>query len=265
MAEPPRFDAADVLTVAANLTADDPAYVIGGQATLLWAWYCADRRPLLATIDPTSKDIDYFGPRVIAERLAKVLGGTVRLPGPDDMGTPNTATLDTHVNGKPITIDFLHSVIGLSRRDLQTGYVLLSIANDPPIEIAVMHPIQCLKSRVANMLSPATQRRDMIAYGQLRAAIEVIIGYVDEALVDGDTAEAHSCFVQVAHYLQSDPYGRRVANELSLDPIAVLLAFADDERLDPRYRRMTLANMIRRVRRRRESRQRREPQAPSIA
>ncbi len=153
------------------------------------------------------------------------------------MGTPNTATLETTVNGKPITIDFMHSVLGLSKRELETGYVVMSIGSDPPIEIAVMHPIQCLKSRVANMLSPATQRRDMIAYGQLRAAIEVVIGYVDEALAAGDARVAHSSLKQVAQYLKSDTYGRRAARELNLDPLAVLLAFANDKRLDQRYGR----------------------------
>jgi len=60
--EESRFGAAEVIQIASKLTLDDAAFVIGGQATNLWAWFYQDKDPALAANQPlTSRDIDYFG------------------------------------------------------------------------------------------------------------------------------------------------------------------------------------------------------------
>ena len=57
----PRFGATDVIPIASTLTVDDGAFIIGGQATNLWAWFFREHEPELR-VPLTSEDIDYFGP-----------------------------------------------------------------------------------------------------------------------------------------------------------------------------------------------------------
>jgi hypothetical protein len=73
--EAARFDAAEVIQIASKLTIDDGAFVIGGQATNLWAWLYRDHDAALRSDEPlTSKDLDYFGSFKVAESLAAALG-----------------------------------------------------------------------------------------------------------------------------------------------------------------------------------------------
>ena len=127
-AEPPRFGAAEVIQIASKLTADDDAFVVGGQATNLWAWYYRDREPALQTTEPlTSQDIDYFGTFEVARRFAEAVGGEVRRPSADDMNTPSTAVVIAKLNGKPLIIDFLNDILGVKRRELRTGVSVIAV------------------------------------------------------------------------------------------------------------------------------------------
>jgi hypothetical protein len=251
--EAARFGPVDVLQIASKLTIDDATFVIGGQATNLWAWFYQDRTPELSSdTELTSKDIDYFGSRKAAQGLAKALGGTVYFPAPDDMNTPNTAVVVAEVNGKKLQIDFMHDVLGLSKRELANGVSIIRLEAESDgqrlqADVAVMHPLLCLKSRIANMLSPATMRRDRFAWRQLHAALATLKVYISDALDDGDIKEANRCFREIYGYLKSDQYGRRVTEELDVDPLQILQQFVSDHRLDERYRELTLKKMINRI------------------
>jgi len=72
----PLFGAADVIPIASKLTVDDGAFIIGGQATNLWAWFFREHEPELR-VPLTSADIDYFGPYEAAEKFAAAVGGRV--------------------------------------------------------------------------------------------------------------------------------------------------------------------------------------------
>ncbi|CDX34980.1 hypothetical protein MPLSOD_200009 [Mesorhizobium sp. SOD10] len=59
--EPARFGPVDVLQIASKLTIDDATFVIGGQATNLWAWFYQDRAPELSSgSELTSKEHRLF-------------------------------------------------------------------------------------------------------------------------------------------------------------------------------------------------------------
>ena len=74
--EPARFGPVDVLQISSKLTIDDATFVIGGQATNLWAWFYQDRAPeLSSSSELTSKYIDYFGTKKAVESLARGLVG----------------------------------------------------------------------------------------------------------------------------------------------------------------------------------------------
>lgn len=74
--EAPRFGPQDVAEISSHLAEDDATFLIGGQATNLWAWIYGGRHPDLSSAQPiTSVDIDYFGHAKAAEALATALGG----------------------------------------------------------------------------------------------------------------------------------------------------------------------------------------------
>jgi hypothetical protein len=151
----------------------------------------------------------------------------------------------------------MHGVLGLTKRELENGVsiIRLQAGSDERqfrADVAVMHPVLCLKSRIANMLSPATMRRDRFAWKQLHVSIAVLKIYISDALDDGDIEEANQCFREIFNYLRSGHYGRRVAYELGVDPLQILEQFASDSRLDERYRELTLGKMIDRIQRARQ-------------
>jgi len=49
--------AAEVILITSKLERDDAAFIIGGQATNLWAWFYRDRDPILSA-PLTSEDIE---------------------------------------------------------------------------------------------------------------------------------------------------------------------------------------------------------------
>lgn len=122
--ESPRFSAEDVVYIASKLAKDDATFVIGGQATNLWAWFYKPREPKLQSfIDPlTSKDIDYFGTREAAQAFAEVIGGELLLPTVDDMNTPNTAVVRALFNGKELVVDFMHDILVSISTNFAMGY-----------------------------------------------------------------------------------------------------------------------------------------------
>ena len=125
-AERPAFGALEVIQLSSKFEQDDATFVIGGQATNLWAWYFQDADDVLRLEGPfTSEDIDYFGTQEVARNLAIALGGTLFIPKPGDI-TPSTAQVIAYINGKPITIDFLAGVLGVKNRELENGVVALS-------------------------------------------------------------------------------------------------------------------------------------------
>lgn len=242
----PRFGAADVIEVASKLAADDATFLVGGQATNLWAWYYEGRDPALDPSFPmTSKDIDYVGTFKAAEALAAALGGTAHRPSKDTMNSPSTAFVVATLGGRKLEIDFLNALLGVSRRELEKGVsVLRAPAKVDGVEVFVniplLHPLLCLKSRVANMLSPATMRRDEIAWAQLHAAIAIVDAYVADTLEAGDWKEAKDCIQELIAYLKSDKHARRSDTELGVDLIDILRKLEDHKKLDPRYRDLTL-------------------------
>lgn len=248
-ADQPRFGAEDVILVASKLTLDDATFVVGGQATNLWAWWYQGRDPALSPNDPlTSRDIDFFGSFKAARAFAEALGGTVSSPDSDTMNSPSTALVVADLNGRRLEIDFLNGVLGVTKRELERGVAIIrasAVVDGKQVEVhvPVMHPILCLKSRVANMLSPATHRRDTTAWAQLHAAIAVTNAHIDDALGE-NWNEAKACIQDLIRYFRSDNYGRQVEAELGVDLIDILKRIEDRPELDDRYREMTLKPAI---------------------
>lgn len=115
-----------VIDIAKILENDERAFIVGGQAINLWAEYFSSRADELHAYRPfTSKDIDYFGQRDVAAKLARGLGGSISIPDMDD-ATFQTAIVNANIGGIDIDIDFLGHILGV-RRGLEKGVVELII------------------------------------------------------------------------------------------------------------------------------------------
>ena len=263
-AERPTFGASEVIEIASKLEAEDEAFVIGGQATNFWAWLYRDKEADLRLKGPfTSEDIDYFGTAEVARAVAAALGGTILLPNHADDHTASTALIETTINDKPLRIDFLGAVLGVQNKPLVRNVSTVEIPGDiggkpATVRVKVMHPLHCVKSRIANMLSPLLNRRDRIAQTQAEASLVILRRHISDRLDEDDKKagwrEAHLCFREMYQYLRSDGYGKKADLELGVDPLAVLKHFENDSRIDQRYRNRTLKPMITKIEARRNNR-----------
>ncbi|HEX8416598.1 MAG TPA: hypothetical protein VF641_03250 [Methylobacterium sp.] len=218
---------------------------MGGQALNLWAERYS-HVPELALYGPyTSKDLDYFGHRDAAEKLAKCLGGRVLVPSRDD-ATPQSAIVVAELGGEKIQIDFLKYIKGVPVRALadSAAELVLTIhtaAGPSELALPVMHPLHCLQSRIANVVE--LKREDDVAARQLAAAPIVVREYISEMLDAGDHPEATRTLQRLFEHLRSDINGRVAHRHAGRDPAEIIDHFASDERLDARYREHNIAEM----------------------
>lgn len=159
--------------VARLLDADPGAVVIGGQALGLWALFYGI--PLPAELNGiVTRDLDFFGDRKLAELFASRLErAEVRVPSVDDHATPNSAIVLVRRFGDPprtVQVDFLGAIKGLDgeKVKLRAATVSLDGVSHPT---RIMHPMDCLTSRIANLALPA--KRNAQGAAQARIAIYV--------------------------------------------------------------------------------------------
>jgi hypothetical protein len=238
-----------VLDIASHLTLEDGAFLIGGQALNLWAEYYSKAQELAEYRPYTSKDIDYFGSRAAAQKLADQLGGQVTVPDPDDH-TPHTAVVKAEIDGATILIDFLGGVQGVRPKELEKGVVeiLLPYTREGVsgrLSLPVMHPLHCLQSRIANLA--VLGRTDSTAQRQAEAAPIIVREYIDEALRDGDHREATRTLQDLFHFLKRDLTGRKAYRLVNRDPLEIMRVFENDSRIDSRFREKLLKPAIQQI------------------
>ena len=148
--------------------------LVGGQAVNFWAGMYEQTTPELADNGPyTSKDIDFAGSKEAVKECAVRLGGRAKLATFDDMNTPSTGlVLFVDEDGYERQIDFLGIVAGVDDNELFETSILATILDEngqAAGSFRVMHPEQCLRSRVYNVANLGYDH----AHGlnQLRAAI----------------------------------------------------------------------------------------------
>lgn len=227
------------------------AFLVGGQALNFWAERYSEAAPELIGYGPfASKDVDFFGSRDAAAKLAKALGGTVAYPSMDD-STPNSAIVSATVLGRPIEIDFLWNIAGppadkLAKQMVAIDYPIRGTGEGATVPIGVMHPLHCLQSRAANVITLG--RRDDTAKRQLDAAPIVLREYVAEALGTDPNVHrarvASSVLKALGAYLTSDPVGVRLHQNTRNNPLDVVRTFREDPRFDQRFREHQLKAII---------------------
>lgn len=203
----------------------------------------------------------FFGVKSTAALIAKRLGGTAVFPEPGD-NTPNSAIVRVEINGTLLLIDFLNSVLGvdneLMKRDALTVTMKLPAGfGGNSLEFKVMHPFQCLQSRISNVIGPAMMRRDPIALAQLKAAPIVLERYLLETAQDSAQSEVCGTLKLLYGYLRADILGQKVHRETEIDPLSILVSFSANELIDQRFREHQLQTWVKEISSRRASREKR--------
>ncbi|MBO6862526.1 MAG: hypothetical protein JJ878_07815 [Alphaproteobacteria bacterium] len=234
-----QFSPGELVRILEASTKVDGVFIVGGQAANIWANMFAKRNEALGKYGPfTSKDIDFFGTAEDAKRLAELIGATAETPSIDD-NTPNSAKVTATIDGVELIIDFVDHVIGIQDNHLKGRIVTLRLptadnTNFQELSIRLMHPIDCLASRVAN--HKQLGRRDATASRQLKAAPHILREYIRSMIDAGEIRKAQRIIKRLTKYIRSDKNGRFIHKLDCDDPIEILQELENDSRLDHRFR-----------------------------
>jgi hypothetical protein len=224
------------------------AVVVGGQALVLWSRLFLDRIPQIADIySLSSEDIDVYGTVADAKTFAKLLeNAELHIPSRWD-NSPNAAVVIGTVGTHPVRIDFLRSILGVEHRSVKGNYVTLTKESpDGPINISLLHPLDCLRSRLSNIND--LHREGIHSISSAKAALMIVDVFVGQLLEEGQTRKAQAILASLYYIARDRCIDKPAGIKFGLNPIYILQKFRLDTRLDARWRSHQIASAIRRLR-----------------
>lgn len=151
------------------------AVLVGGQSLAAWAQHYA-LAPLPPLVPVFSKDIDFLARAAVADEVGTKLGGKVFHPSPDGHVQINTAVVSLPQGSDYVRVDFLAVVAGLDEKDIKKRALELEAFGT---RFWVMHPVDCLTSRLENLrLLP--EKRDEVGAAQAELAVKVMREFILE-------------------------------------------------------------------------------------
>lgn len=160
----------------ASVVDDQQLVLIGGQAIALWRAQLAAYLPAGAhTV--TSRDVDLQGSRDALEEIARLLDGRSRLASFDDHTPLAGVVVFVDADGYERQLDVLPRPFGLDGAAVARNAPLLHLRPDigRGAKVRVMHPVDVLRSRVAN--SALADKQTERAAQQLHAAVALVPAY----------------------------------------------------------------------------------------
>lgn len=226
--------------------------IVGGQAVALWTKiYAGELRRANKGMLAVSKDLDFHGTRADARALGKKLRTAPHFAGMDE-ATPTVAVLTAKIGARDFDIDIINNVLGVDHRSLKklTIQVEIALTGGAPVRIKLLHPAACLISRATNILSPATARRDSLAFAQMKAAMDVAKAHIRASLKSGDWKDVKLTIDTLSAWLlKPETYVMRT--KTTHDALDVLKYALRLKSIDERYRERTLRPLIEKIEQRR--------------
>jgi len=174
------FTAADALEVARHLQEFPSVVLVGGQALNFWAEQFRAGVPELDRLAPfESRDVDFLATVRDVEVCARRLGGIAKYPSMDQVNTPEVGVIHCVINGKELKIDFLGYLAGLRSGRVRKAAIEATIDG---IVLRVMHPINVVSSRIANVIQ--LRRSDALALRQARTSIHIAAEFIRRAALE---------------------------------------------------------------------------------
>lgn len=217
--------------------------IVGGQSLTLWArQYLIDEMTGEDVGFVTSDDLDFIGKPNSIDYCARMMGVPFRKAKMED-NTINIAAAYIHwIDDKEVIVDILEmdSVGGAPKKEI---FKYLSILDIEGVQVAVIDPITCLKSRLFNLFAHWQDRRHRESV-RVKIAIRASNHYLRDLLVH-DGYRAISEHVSRIKALALTTLGKRVYVEYGID---VLDAIPYDPALYPTaYMDRERPNMLRQI------------------
>lgn len=214
-----KFD--DFLFVSRPLKQDPSRLVlVGGQALEAWG-HLFQVAPPTGDHEPLTEDTDFLGNKEDARWLCKLLGkdDTDLVLAKDFDPSANTAiAFIRRPDGRILMIDFLHAIVGVSNAEITKSAVCADIAG---CQLQILHPLLCLKSRLANIQS-LPSKRNSNGVMQARWAIDIVRAYLSDLLERGasqkELIQQFSMVSEMAEF-GAGPYCYK---HCQLDPLAAI-------------------------------------------
>jgi hypothetical protein len=215
------------------------AILVGGQSLAIWARLFLSSAPQIARVySISSEDVDVY---------AKSAAAQVFIPDPFD-NSPNAAVVEGYLGDRKIRIDFMRTILGVDPKSIKKNFVTLSRAGQNggrPVNILIMHPLDCLKSRLSNIND--LHREDAHSISSARAAILVVEAFIDQHLGRGEFRQAQAILMSVYYLTRDRALGKPSHLIYRIDPGDILRRFRLDLRLNRTWRAHQLAGAIERL------------------
>lgn len=190
--------------------------LVGGQALNHWCRQFEDAPELEGKVF-TSKDVDFQG------TASDMYEAAERLHGEPVRAAKGPTTFLGYVQFQPddgegaAKVDFLSAPEGLAASDVYDGSIEIDIDD---IHLRVMHPVHCLASRVANVMTIPNKYDNDHGVSQLRAAIVCVREYFQLLIA----AENQGLYpqVEVVLRLSAKPTCVKLYNEKRIDVLEAL-------------------------------------------
>jgi hypothetical protein len=202
--------------------------IVGGQSLTLWArQYLIDEMTGEDVAFVTSDDLDFIGKPNSIDYCARVMGVPFRKAKMEDNTINIAAAYIEWIDGKEVIVDILEmdSVGGASKKEILKYLTVLDIED---VQVAVIDPITCLKSRIFNLFAYWQDRphRESV---RVKIALRASNHYLRDLLVH-DGYRAISEQIRRIKALALTSLGKRIYVEYGID---VLDAIPYDPALFP--------------------------------
>ncbi|WP_235202530.1 hypothetical protein N027_21660 [Pseudomonas syringae USA007] len=190
----------------------------------------------------TSDDLDFIGKPNSIDYCARMMGVPFRKAKMDDNTINIAAAYIDWVDGKEVIVDILEmdSVGGAPKKEI---FKYLSVLDIEGVQVAVIDPITCLKSRLFNLFAYWQDRKHRESV-RVKIALRASNHYLRDLLVH-DGYRVISEHIHRIKALALTPLGKRVYVEYGID---VLDAIPYDPALFPAaYMDRERPNMLRQI------------------
>jgi hypothetical protein len=229
--------------------------LVGGQALAVWVDYFGVG-PSLGTDEDAviTRDTDFLGDRALVERVAKVLPAKPLFPPRRALTALVGQVQIPRPGGTFLNVDVIHKVVGIDAKAIRKRAVKFEFAEGgETIRFSVMHPLDVLRSRLAN-LAKVPDKQTPESVRQVRLAIEVARHYIARTTEEGDPADGQKRAlkaIEVVAKLARSAAGRNARDKFGLD---FLEAIPEDRITAEKFRKERWPRLLEQVGKRRARR-----------
>lgn len=224
------------------MVAEHKPIIVGGQSIALYQEMFEDSTPALKQLGPvTSKDVDFHENDRAAKALEQgLIEGKLEFPDAGD-ATVNAGVVKGYLGGKLVVIDFMRALQGVDTKQMVQRAVTFSDEDNPEAAVTLMHPLDCLKGRLANINT--LKRKSDNSLRQAEASVAILQAFIELEIGSGEIRKAQRNLADLEHVITDCHLGKDSHHEFGgrLQLQGILDYFVDHPDLDERWRNMTLA------------------------